>query len=255
MTSSDRSKSMSLAGQVLATLTERIKNGLYPPGTRLPTENALSVEFSVSRGTIRQALGKLAERDLIIRRPGDGTYVAELTMMANPLNHLVPMSQRIADHGFEPGVESLSAEVVDATGRVSQSLAVRPLSQVLRNRKIFTANDEPIIYVDTYVPVWVYQDHVTAAELAEPGFALEPFFEFFAERCQEPVKYYMTSVRAEIAAGLDLPEAMSQLPPNAPILVSENVGYSYDERPLFFEFEHIARNAIDLRIVRREEIF
>ncbi len=255
MTSFPKQEGVSLAGHVLAELTEWIKNGVYPPGTRLPTESELAVEFRVSRGTVRQALGKLAERDLIIRRPGDGTYVAELTMMANPLNHFVLLSQRITDHGFESGVVALSADVVEAKGQVSKSLGVRSLSRVLRNRKIFTANDEPVIYVDTYVPVWVYQDHVNAAELAEPGFAIEPFFEFFAKRCQEPIKYYMTSVRAEIASGLDLPEEMSQLAPNAPILVSENTGYSYDERPLFFEFEHIARNAIDLQIVRREEIF
>lgn len=251
MTALPEQEGLSLAGRVLATLTERIRNGVYPPRTRLPTESDLAAEFNVSRGTIRHALGTLAERDLIIRRPGDGTYVAELAMIANPLNHQVLWRERIVDGGFEPGVVSLSAEVTEAKGRVSVSLGVRPMSKVLRNRKLFTANGEAIIYTDTYVPVWVYQDHVTPAQLAEPVFALEPFFEFFAERCNEPVKYYMTSVRAEIASTLDLPEAMSQLVPNTPILVSENLGYSYSERPLFFEFEYIVRNVINLQIVRR----
>lgn len=251
MTELPQQDGLSLTGRVLEALTERIRNGIYAPGTRLPTESDLSTEFNVSRGTIRHALGTLSERALIIRRPGDGTYVAELAMITNPLNHQVLWRERIADHGFEPGFVSLSADVTEAKGQVAVSLGVRPMSKVLRNRKLFTANGEAIIHTDTYVPVWVYQDHVTPAQLADPEFALEPFFEFFAERCEEPVKYYMTSVRAEIASTLDLPEAMSQLVPNTPILVSENVGYSYSERPLFFEFEYIIRNVLNIQIVRR----
>jgi GntR family transcriptional regulator len=60
-------------------LRRRIEAGEYPVGGRLPTENALTDEFDVSRSTIRQALAALEEAGLIDRRQGSGTRVLART--------------------------------------------------------------------------------------------------------------------------------------------------------------------------------
>ena len=52
-----------------------IKNGTIRDGDRLPSEMELAERFNVSRITTKKAMNMLAERGLIIRRPGLGSFV------------------------------------------------------------------------------------------------------------------------------------------------------------------------------------
>lgn len=53
-----------------------IRGGHYAPGDRLPSERQLAARFGVSRPTVREALGALESRGLIVTRQGSGTFVA-----------------------------------------------------------------------------------------------------------------------------------------------------------------------------------
>jgi len=61
--------------QVARTLKEEIVTGVYPVGSQLPTEDALASRFSVSRCTVREALRRLREDNLVSSRQGSGTVV------------------------------------------------------------------------------------------------------------------------------------------------------------------------------------
>jgi len=58
-------------------ITQRIRDGSYGAGERLPTEDTFVREFGVSRATVRQALDQLERRALIYRRQGRGSFVAD----------------------------------------------------------------------------------------------------------------------------------------------------------------------------------
>ena len=64
-----------LAEKVYHLLFSRISNGEYPANQKLPPENALSVEFGVSRPVLRAALDRLRDEGLIYSRQGAGSYV------------------------------------------------------------------------------------------------------------------------------------------------------------------------------------
>jgi DNA-binding GntR family transcriptional regulator len=66
--------------QVSATLRTAILRGIYPVGSRLPTEEELCQRFKVSRHTIREALRQLRADDLITSRPGSRPLVAAPTL-------------------------------------------------------------------------------------------------------------------------------------------------------------------------------
>src|SRR5262245_28774227 len=55
----------------------QILGGHLGPGTRLPSERQLAARFGVSRPTVREALGALEARGLVVTRIGSGTFVAE----------------------------------------------------------------------------------------------------------------------------------------------------------------------------------
>lgn len=61
--------------KVAATLASRIAAGHYPVGRRLPSERDLSLEYEVSRPTIREAILALELDGLVDVRMGSGVYV------------------------------------------------------------------------------------------------------------------------------------------------------------------------------------
>jgi DNA-binding GntR family transcriptional regulator len=62
--------------QLEAILQHRIDSGIWPSGTRLPTERELCLEFDVSRSVVRPALDILESGGKIERVQGRGTFVA-----------------------------------------------------------------------------------------------------------------------------------------------------------------------------------
>jgi GntR family transcriptional regulator len=61
--------------QVLADLTERIKKGEYPPGTKLPSARELADLYDVSTSTVQRILALLQERGMVVGQQGRGVYV------------------------------------------------------------------------------------------------------------------------------------------------------------------------------------
>jgi GntR family transcriptional regulator len=64
--------------QLADLLTESIRAGTYPPGSRIPSEPKLVAEHGLGRPTVRQAIDLLVRRGLLVRRRGSGTYVCDL---------------------------------------------------------------------------------------------------------------------------------------------------------------------------------
>ncbi|MFE0781802.1 aminotransferase-like domain-containing protein, partial [Serratia bockelmannii] len=82
-----------------AILSQRIQQGLYPAGHRLPSVRALSQEHGVSISTVQQAYRLLEEQRLVEARPKSGYFVhtrraqAELPAMTAPVQRPVDISQ------------------------------------------------------------------------------------------------------------------------------------------------------------------
>jgi DNA-binding FadR family transcriptional regulator len=68
-------KRSTLSERVGAELIQLIIDGVYPPGTTLPTEPHLEQQFGVSRVTIRDAIKLLVSRRLIAVKHGSGMSV------------------------------------------------------------------------------------------------------------------------------------------------------------------------------------
>lgn len=66
-----------LYAQVKALLLQRLISGEWRPGELLPSEFQLADRFGVSQGTVRKALDALAADNVVVRRQGRGTFVAE----------------------------------------------------------------------------------------------------------------------------------------------------------------------------------
>jgi GntR family uxuAB operon transcriptional repressor len=63
------------AAEITAMLRKEIASGQLQPRDRLPPERVLAEAHGVARGTVREALTRLAREGLVEIRPGSGTYV------------------------------------------------------------------------------------------------------------------------------------------------------------------------------------
>jgi GntR family transcriptional regulator, transcriptional repressor for pyruvate dehydrogenase complex len=59
---------------IVTIIQKQIMSGAVAPGDKLPTERELAEKFNVNRATVREALRKLENLDLVEIRHGDGLY-------------------------------------------------------------------------------------------------------------------------------------------------------------------------------------
>jgi GntR family transcriptional regulator len=129
--------------QVKESLVRRLIDGAWQPGQMIPSEIELAREVGVSQGTIRKALDAMTAENLLVRRQGRGTYVAEPedSRMLFQFFHLVPDSgarvfptSRVL--GFTGGV---------ADARESARLGLPEGDGVWRIERIRALEDRPAI--------------------------------------------------------------------------------------------------------------
>lgn len=71
-----RTRAENESRSLYAQLRSSIVKGEVAPGTRLPTERVLSMQYRVARNTVRKTMTRLTEEGLIERTVGRGTFVA-----------------------------------------------------------------------------------------------------------------------------------------------------------------------------------
>ena len=107
-------------------ITEKLRGaivgGIYAHGQRLPAERELAEHFGAARGTVREALRRLEEERLLVRRVGSGTFVnfpqaEEPGEIADKTSPLELIEVRLA---LEPAICRLAA--VNATRRDLEKL-------------------------------------------------------------------------------------------------------------------------------------
>ncbi|UFH50153.1 FadR/GntR family transcriptional regulator [Pseudomonas sp. KNUC1026] len=72
-----RKKPRSLAQELVAVLSERIRSGQLKRGDKLPTESAIMEEQGVSRTVVREAISRLQAAGQVETRHGIGTFVLD----------------------------------------------------------------------------------------------------------------------------------------------------------------------------------
>jgi GntR family transcriptional regulator len=98
--------------QIVEALTRRIRRGELQSGDRLGSEAEIAAEFAVSRGTVRQALRDLQDRDLIATRAGVGSFV---TFEGTPLDAQGGWARALTQTGADVTTELLSTELTSAS--------------------------------------------------------------------------------------------------------------------------------------------
>lgn len=138
------STSVPLYIQIAEGLLERIESGELSPGDRLPSERELSRMLGVNRMTLRRALEMLESQSLLLRRQGDGTYVAE-PKIERQAGRLVPFTQGMQRRGYLPGAKVISFEKRPVEAAIAKELGVPVSALVFLARRLRFINQEPVM--------------------------------------------------------------------------------------------------------------
>ena len=109
----------SLPDRIYARVVEAILRGDFAPHNKLPTEEALSAQFGVSRPTVREALARLRSDGIIDSRRGAGSTVIRApgtpVVAATPVKSLADIERYYAFRScVEMGAAAGAAEFRDA---------------------------------------------------------------------------------------------------------------------------------------------
>lgn len=101
--------------QVARALRKEIVDGVYPVGSQLPTEHELCERFAVSRYTVREALRRLRDDNLVSSRPRTGTQVIPRTSSSSYAQDVMSINDLLAfASGAQFEIESNAMITVDA---------------------------------------------------------------------------------------------------------------------------------------------
>jgi GntR family transcriptional regulator len=141
-----------LVDQVREELTELISSGAYPVGERLPNEQEMSVQFSVSRATVREAYRALIDAGYLSRRHGTGTFVNRLPQR-HALDLNLSYTAMIQAAGFEPSIKVISQRIEVADDEDRKRLRLQSGDQVVVVERVRLADDRPVVYSVDRIPL------------------------------------------------------------------------------------------------------
>ncbi|HEY1488392.1 MAG TPA: GntR family transcriptional regulator, partial [Micromonosporaceae bacterium] len=188
---------------IAADLTAKIRAGSYAPGAVLPSQRELSVAYSVTLATLRQALAVLERDGLVSQQAGRGTFVAE-PRIAYQLDSLHSLADDLRAQGH-----TVDTSVVSRAMRRTSQL---PSERALRLERVRRLAGRPAIHQVS----WVAEPYGSA--LSAVDFGCVSLYQALAEhgvvvhRAQERLRpALLTSPVAEL---LDQPAG-------SPVFVSE----------------------------------
>jgi GntR family transcriptional regulator len=128
-----------------------IESGRLRVGDRLPPERDLATWVGVSRMTARAALASLAQRGLVERDVGRGTFVAR-AKLEHDLGQFAGFTDMVRREGRSPNARIRSINEIRAPDAVARELKISPGDPVFRIERLRFADDEPLTLEDSWVP-------------------------------------------------------------------------------------------------------
>ncbi|CAI1009399.1 UTRA domain-containing protein [Serratia entomophila] len=132
------------------TLAARIANGEFSADGRLPSERALSEQFSTTRITLQEALGQLEAQGVIYRQVRRGWFISPPRLIYNPLqrSHFHAMAQQ---QGRDAHTEVIDSGREQADAALARRLELPEGAEVYRIRRLRYIDGRAVLYCEHYL--------------------------------------------------------------------------------------------------------
>jgi GntR family transcriptional regulator len=202
-----------------------VAEGRYVPHTRLPSQRRLCEAYGVSHMTVRRAINELIREGVIYARQGSGLFVAEPKAEAE-LGPLIGFTEDMRLRGMTASSRVLEKRIVAASTILASALALRVGQPLVFLRRLRLADGEPMAVQNTFLPSLKFPG------LCDHDLDTRSLYEILSG------VYHVRLTRADSAAGAELASdedaALLNLVQPAPLLVTEQITYTDDGRPIEF---------------------
>lgn len=242
----DRDSGRPLHVQVAESLRREILGHDLAPGAVLPSEAALQDRFGVARSVVRQAVGRLADEGLVLRRRGAASVVAPASEHRRLIQRTAGMFEQFERQGqrLRTRVDAVASD----DSPPPSALAFLRTRETWRLERLRSAEDSPVSYVRTWLP---------RARVPEPDPSLltdASLHRLLAARHGLRPRSGHRQIRA-VAADERLAAAL-QVPEGAPLLLLEGETLDQHGRPLeWFTTWHRADQVVfDVDVTEAAEV-
>ncbi len=162
-----------LSEQVYNYLRERLQEGHFAPGFKLPAESDLARSLNVSRVSLRDALQRLELEGYIERKRGVGTFIID----RNPLHieagieKLISMSDVIRSRGHVPGTAETEIFGQPADEEIAARLGIEVGDPVTVVNRVRTIDGEPIFWDSNCFPARHFPSTTPVSAIGESLFS------------------------------------------------------------------------------------
>jgi DNA-binding GntR family transcriptional regulator len=206
--------------QLARAIRERIADGDYRPGDRLPSEAELCAAFAVSPMTVRRAIAALVAADIVFTEHGRGTFVKPPQLAAASFD-LGDLTRYLASPEVEARI--LEARIVTAGPRVVEKLGVEEDDRVISIKRLLLRGDEPVFYHSEYL---VFDP---ARPLVEAELATTALQDLFSGTTGSDLKYGRLTLHASAFTEREA-QQLGEVPGTL-AWVLEHLFYDFDDRP------------------------
>jgi len=156
----DKSSFTPLYHQIANILREEILKGRYKPNELLPSESQLMRQYSVSRGTVRDAIKLLLSEGLLTRHRGKGTLVT-LPKIEQNLIKLMSFTELMQSQGKVPRAKVIRVESHQPTSRTAKLMRLDQIAELLKVKaddkilfveRLRLGDEEPLVLERSYFP-------------------------------------------------------------------------------------------------------
>lgn len=188
-------------------IEQAIQTQGFQSGSVLPGERVIASSFSLSRVTVRKALSLLEDEGLLSRRHGFKTEIG--SRVEKSLSTLTSFSEDIRARGQLPGCIWISKQITRASSTEMMSLGIAGNANVVRMKRVRTANGLPIAVETSIVPIRF---------VPSPDLIDQSLYEVLQERGFMPERA-IQRMRSRAASADDAGHLHCEL--GAPLLVTE----------------------------------
>ncbi len=205
--------------QIYLDLRQMIQRGIIPPGGLLPPEMDICQAYSVGRQTVRQAIARLVDDDMVERFAGRGTFVREQPSHTQFFLDR-SFSQQMRELGRVPRSRLLSIQTGAIEAENIPALQVWKGAPCLVIERLRLGDDEPICHQTSTVLL------ERCPGLEQQDFSSQSLYEVLATRYRLVVTRIDHVVRAVSAD--DYRADLLSVPAGTPLLFVGTTAYTDD---------------------------
>lgn len=207
-------------------LLDLISGPDYGPGDRVPSERALADTLGINRMTVRKAIDKLVDRNVLERNGTSGTRVP-LVQVTRPIEvqSSLGITRIIRNAGGNPGSKLLHFGEDKATESIARRLELPVGGELIMFRRLRSVNEEAFCIETSYLPATRF-----AGLVAEDLVTGQSLYELLRQRYGVEASARDREISVGIAT--DLEAKLLLLKPGSPTLVLRLVARDSDGRPI-----------------------